>query len=185
MRYSGRFSVDRIKNFWSYVKKTSGCWEWIGCRVLGYGCFYVGKSKTMRAHRYSYILAYKNIPRGLSIDHLCRNPACVRPDHLEAVTNRENILRGIGPTAQNAKKESCLNGHKFTKNNTYIPGLNKRHCRLCHRVRCRKAAEKRKIVKRVCEGCKSNFLAERRHIARGRARFCKRVCRYLKYKEAA
>ncbi|MFJ4777405.1 HNH endonuclease signature motif containing protein [Streptomyces sp. NPDC088762] len=71
-------------------------------------------------HRIMYEQAKGPIPEGLQIDHLCRNRACANPEHLEAVTQKENILRGTGPSAQQARQTHCLNGHPFDEVNTYV-----------------------------------------------------------------
>lgn len=81
--------------FWAKVFKTDSCWYWTGFRdSWGYGSFTVG-GKNLRAHRYAYELVVGPIPFGLTIDHLCRERACVNPVHLEAVTGAENTERAF------------------------------------------------------------------------------------------
>jgi hypothetical protein len=80
--------------FWEKVDKTDTCWLWTGSSDrLGYGRFSTWPSVTL-AHRFAYELLAGPIPDGLVIDHLCRTPSCVNPDHLEPVTQRENLRRG-------------------------------------------------------------------------------------------
>jgi hypothetical protein len=84
------------EKFWSKVDKTSDCWLWTASTRNGYGQIARGDGRVDYAHRLSYEMAHGAIPPGLNIDHLCRQPLCVRPDHLEAVTQRENLRRGAG-----------------------------------------------------------------------------------------
>ena len=117
--------------FWSKVEKTDTCWLWTASKNHnGYGIFDIN-GKTQRAHRLSYELYKGKIPDGLQIDHLCRVRHCVNPDHLEAVTRKENILRGICFSAINKRKTHCYKGHEFTKDNTYINPSGSRRCIIC------------------------------------------------------
>jgi len=85
------------------------------------------------AHRYVYEQEVGPIPDGLTLDHLCRNRACVNPDHLEPVTMRVNTLRGETITARNAAKTRCDKGHEFTPENT-MRKPDGRRCRVCQRA---------------------------------------------------
>lgn len=125
---------ERHKKFISKVTKLdSDCWRFDGKDDDSYGIFYY-KGKQVLAHRYSYQHYKEKIPVGLVIDHLCRNKKCVNPKHLEVVTNRENVLRGIGLTAMNAKKTNCPKGHSLSGSNLYTHnGI--RYCRKCVAVR--------------------------------------------------
>lgn len=137
-----------------------GCRVWTG-RLLnsGYGQIMVKqagyKAAAFSAHRAAYELTKGRVPDGLVLDHLCRNPACVNPDHLEPVTQRENILRS--PTAQgsvNARKTLCPHGHPYSPENTYTytrPNTVMRVCKTCRSkysraYRARRAAAQREAV---------------------------------------
>ena len=97
----------------------SACWTWAGATFgNGYG-HRQWDGKVRAVHRIAYMLAVGPIPAGLQIDHLCRTLLCFNPNHLEAVTQRENILRGYAPTAINARKTHCKRGHELTEENIY------------------------------------------------------------------
>jgi hypothetical protein len=98
------------------------CWMWTAgiSTDTGYGLFSdERRSRKISAHRFSYETHKGPIPEGLELDHLCRVRRCVNPDHLEAVTHQINVLRGESPSAHQAKRTSCVNGHPFTPENTY------------------------------------------------------------------
>lgn len=101
--------------FWAKVDKAGpgGCWLWTAAiDTHGYGAFRL-EGRTVKAHRLAVELERGPIPDGLVIDHLCRVRHCVNPGHLEPVTNRENILRGVSPPASNARRDTCDQGHEL------------------------------------------------------------------------
>lgn len=118
----------------SKVAVTDSCWEWLGyVSHNGYGRIRVGKN-ILYSHRVSYEVFVGAIPKGKTIDHLCRNRGCVNPEHLEAVGLRENILRGCNPAAINARKTHCIRGHPLDGEN--VRGIvGDRHCKTCEKLR--------------------------------------------------
>lgn len=120
------------KRFWVRVQKSDdadGCWLWTGAKGgVGYGRF-----AGMQAHQWSYEQAGGVVPDGYELDHLCRVTLCVRPDHLEPVDHRTNVLRGQGIAAVNARKTHCKRGHEFTPENTRAMKNGGRACRECAR----------------------------------------------------
>jgi hypothetical protein len=134
MSFSDEATVAR---FWSYIGDHSSsvaCWPWLGWKSKGYGGFW-NHNRSVRAHRFSYELLREPIPEGLTLDHLCRNRACVNPAHLEPVTHRVNVLRGIGLSAQNARKRTCKYGHPFDGHNVSVAADGERTCVMCRRRR--------------------------------------------------
>lgn len=133
-----------MDRFWSKVEKGPGCWEWtsqLDSRGR-YGHFRLD-GKVVRAHRVAYELVKGPIPVGLQIDHLCRNPRCVNPDHLEAVTAQVNTLRGTSPAAAHAAKTQCPQGHPYNDENTKWY-RNRRFCRECVRAWNREYSRRRR-----------------------------------------
>ncbi len=111
-----------------------GCWIWTGAfggSKGNYGVLVLARSNRY-AHRVMYELLVGKILRGLTLDHLCRRPRCVNPDHLEAVTHRENVLRGESPPANQARRTHCIRGHALEGDNLRIY-RGARRCRACAR----------------------------------------------------
>lgn len=124
-------------NKYKFVSEETGCWFWCGALVNGYGHIGIvlnGKLKHKKVHRVSYELYVGPIPEGLTLDHLCRNPACFNPDHLEPVTLGENVRRGFSPSTTNREKTHCVHGHEYTPENTYTPPNGQRVCQTCRRA---------------------------------------------------
>lgn len=127
-RFISKVEIDFI-NLWAGVN--TPCWKWVALKTdKGYGQIYI-KGKYIYAHRYIWEKYNGKIPPKHTIDHLCRNPACVRPDHLEVVTYKENVRRGINA---NSLKTHCKRGHLYNEENTYINSLGGRKCRICDKT---------------------------------------------------
>lgn len=138
--------------FWAKVDKGdgTGCWLWTGSTMpYGHGQVRIAR-RTWLAHRYAYTLLVGPIPEGLTLDHVktngCTSTACVKavadehgPAHLEPVTLGENTLRGDAPSAINARKTHCPQGHPYDEANTWSSrDRNQRICRTCRRENMRR-----------------------------------------------
>ena len=133
------------ERFWSKVITSdihsyngTPCLEWIAfIHPNGYGRFGLN-GKLKQAHRLSYEETKGKIPDGLVLNHLCRNRKCVNPDHLEVVTKKENILKGLTGFVAGLRqriKTHCPQNHEYIPENTYINSKGKRICRTCNRIR--------------------------------------------------
>ena len=142
----------------TYRPDLGSCWIWMGATNKGYGHIRNG-NKTLAAHRVGYELEYGPVPSGLELDHLCRVHGCVRPSHLEPVTRRENVLRGVSWFAIQARKTECKHGHPFTPENTRTHGSNGRKCRTCSKVialAARKTPQRRAAINARCKERRQN-----------------------------
>ena len=107
------------------------CWGWRG-GFNRYGYAQISLNGTVLVHRFLYENLIGPIPKDKQLDHLCRNRGCINPSHLEIVSLKENVLRGEGISAQNARKTHCSRGHEFTEANTINRPSGARTCRECN-----------------------------------------------------
>lgn len=159
------------RRFWDKVSinDATGCWIWTaGLFPRGYASYW-HNGKNYSGHRAAFEAFKGPIQVGLHLDHLCRTPKCVNPDHLEAVTPKENNARGIGISANNAKKQNCPRcGSEYTQ---YRHGT--RFCRPCRiqylRDMRRKRLEGGKTLRGVWgDAVYENYLLRQRELYRAK-----------------
>lgn len=136
-------SVDE-RFFRKVIVEASGCLIWQGLKFSnGYGRFDHSKSNNNPgAHRWAYVRFRGPIPVGFVLDHLCRVKECVNPWHLEIVTPKENVRRGLW-----GEMTHCRRGHELTPENTGRQ-KNGRYCRQCANERSRRNSPRYRERKR-------------------------------------
>lgn len=151
----GKFEAVRggtdEERFWAKVQPTGFCWLWNGAREHhGHGMFNLGADqgrRPVRSHRFAYEALVGPIPDGLELDHLCRNPPCVNPDHLEPVTHAENMRRGYAPQYVTRRRGTCASGHDIDDDTkVFISKTGRRTCKVCAARRQREYLDRKKTV---------------------------------------
>lgn len=141
LRAAWELRRSRLPGFWELVDKTLTCWLWKGSSSDNRYGQYQRDGVYHLAHRYAYEQVNGPIPEGMELDHLCRRPRCVRPDHLEAVTPKVNQRRGNGFSGINYRKTHCVHGHELSGSNVQVQQTGaragRRRCLACHRARNR------------------------------------------------
>lgn len=128
--------MDLATRFWAKVDKSGECWLWTaGTFRRGYGAIKVD-GKQVKAHRLAHELFIGPIPEGLHVLHRCDVPGCVRPEHLYAGTDKDNVRdRSSRKRGRNDRKTHCPAGHAYDETNTRVRSNGWRECRTCHRLR--------------------------------------------------
>lgn len=129
---------NTVEDFYRKINKTDSCWLWMGKPDKdGYGKFTLNK-KRQRAHRISYKLNIGPIPEDKpQILHHCDNPPCVRPEHLYAGTNKENMRDKVTrnrASNQNKFKTTCPRGHEYDTFRKKKNGKTERRCKTCDKI---------------------------------------------------
>lgn len=127
------------------MNSTDGCWLYAGTiHHTGYGVINGMNNKPLLVHRIMYENFKGEIPPKMDIDHICNNPPCINPDHLQALTHHDNMRK-------NYKPNHCNREHELTIDNVYTwvkkTGLISRRCKTCHRAWCANRKKRRKAAK--------------------------------------
>jgi len=150
--------MPQFRTHWSErrtIDPISGCWVWTGpVNNNGYG-----KAAGTYVHRLSYAVAHGAIPPDVEIDHLCRNRKCFNPDHLEAVTHQENMMR----SPRTRTRTHCAHGHEYSVHGFWTGGDGRRRCKECRRLSERpeyKPVNYQEVRRLRSEGLKGREIAE-------------------------
>ena len=162
------------ERFFALVSKTDGgCWLWQGkLTKYGYARIYVD-GHMIFAHRVSYVISNGNIADGKCLDHLCRNRSCVNPNHLQAVSIGENVLRGQGLSVQNLLKKYCPRGHELAGTNL----IRSKSCRTCRICRNKLAIDRKRERQARMTHCKNGHPKTPENAGSVNGFWCCRICR--------
>lgn len=160
----GEKDLERFMSF-VYHEPNTGCWLHAGSPTGYKPRQYPGfqlNGEYKRAHRVSYEHFKGEIPNGLVVDHLCRQTFCVNPDHLEAVTHKENVRRGFivalrhlwidQPPNANSLKTHCPKGHEYSGDNLWVNNSGRRECRVCMNARKKAHSQAKRDAERLARG---------------------------------
>lgn len=130
--------LGRIEKSSPSANVSGECWIFKGCLTGGGYGMTRRRGKGVYTHRFVYQMTKGEIPPELSLDHLCRNRSCCNPEHLEPVTNQENIRRGAASVVR-AWPKHCSRGHDVChENNLYSKDKPRRvGCKACLREKTR------------------------------------------------
>jgi hypothetical protein len=124
--------LDRIME--RVDRQPDGCWLWTAGRTRGgYPTFAPRHGESRLVHRLAYELLVGPIPEGLTLDHLCKRPLCVNPEHLEPVTQRENLMRSRQDTYVAHRNGTCTKGHPESELYRRKSNGQVAYCRACAR----------------------------------------------------
>jgi len=127
----------------------SGCWQWTSTILKnGYGTLSVD-GQSVYAHIFAFESFRFPVPKGLTLDHKCRNRGCANPFHTFPETRGRNVMLGDTIAARNAAKTHCPKGHPYSEDNTYRPKRGGRMCNECRRIRDRLKSKSSKPAAKV------------------------------------
>jgi len=149
-----KYNTKILNRFWNKVKFSSetSCYEWIAGKMKGYGWFNRG-DRSVLAHRFIYEIIKGAIPDNMVLDHICRNRACVNPDHLRIVNRRQNALENSESfPAKLAQRTHCPKGHPFSGIGSNVLYRKRgRICRTCQNEWARRKRAKIRLEKEHME----------------------------------